>query len=342
MSDTEVDLESAQEPDSDAASRARARGGRPLRTWLYPALVVGAFLLGLLTSDLAWGRQPKVTVVESQAPAARSSSPTTAAPAVDYAALLEEVNPPQGYTLPAQYGDLGPRLVEGGVIDYDAFAGVLQNSGEPLSPDQIEILKQGSDGPIVISSRNAHFLLNFFWAVGLANKNNILTDGPMTQNGDGKVENYASTGGWNLAKKPVTELYASMELIPLTPEQQARVEEVAAAVYRPCCGNPTIFPDCNHGMAMLGLLELMASKGASADDMFKAAKYVNAYWFPQQALEAAIYLKAKQNVDFAHADARTVTGEQFFSASGARQLHAALQSQGLLPAAPNGGGGCGS
>ena len=74
-----------------------------------------------------------------------------------------------------------------------------------------------------------------------------------------------------------------------------KAEEVAAAVYRPCCDNPTLFPDCNHGMAMLGLLELMASKNASLDEMFTTAKSVNAFWFPQQALEIAVYIK--QRVD---------------------------------------------
>jgi hypothetical protein len=49
-----------------------------------------------------------------------------------------------------------------------------------------------------------------------------------------------------------------MDLIPLTAEQQALVEEVAAEIYRPCCNNSTLFPDCNHGMAMLGFLELLA------------------------------------------------------------------------------------
>ena len=38
------------------------------------------------------------------------------------------------------------------------------------------------------------------------------------------------------------------------------VEEIAGNIYRPCCGNSTAFPDCNHGMAMLGLIELMVSQ----------------------------------------------------------------------------------
>jgi hypothetical protein len=144
-------------------------------------------------------------------------------------------------------------------IDYGAFATIYEKDNTPLSADQVDILQNGSEEPIVITAENAHFLFNFFWAVGLVNNNPILTDGAMVQNSNGHFERFASTGGWTLAAKSVTELYASIDLIPLTAEQQKRVEEVATAVYRPCCNNSTFFPDCNHGMAMLGLLELMAS-----------------------------------------------------------------------------------
>ncbi len=255
---------------------------------------------------------------------------------------MQQINPPQGYKLPAQYGDLGPRLLAGGAIDYGAFAAVFEQGGDPLAAQQIEALKAGSTQAIVMTPQNAHFLLNFFWAVGLANRNRILTDGPMVQNSAGQIERFASTGGWTLGARPAKQLYASMDLIPLNELQQSRLEEVASAVYRPCCGNSTLFPDCNHGMAMLGLLELMASQGASVEQMFTAAKYVNAYWFPQQTLEIAIYLKASKGIDFREADPRTVTGEEFASGQGAGQIHAALQATGLLPQAPDGGGSCGS
>lgn len=258
----------------------------------------------------------------------------------ELAALYEQVNPKDGYALPVSYGDLGPRLLENGVIDYDAFAAIYENAGTPLSETQIEILKQGSDDQIVITAENAHFLLNYFWAVGLANRNPILTDGPMVQNSNGQIERFASTGGWALATKPVTELYASMDLVPLARAQQARVEEIAATIYRPCCNNPTLFPDCNHGMAMLGLLELMASRNASTDQMFETAKYVNAFWFPQQTLETAIYLKATDGIDFAEAEPRVVVSKDFSSASGARMVHESLQASGLLKQAPGEGGSC--
>lgn len=286
--------------------------------------VLAVFLLGLGSGYLKWGQDETVELRQQK----------------ELTTLYEQVNPKDGYALPISYGDLGPRLVEDGVISYDAFAAIYENSGNPLSAEQTEILKNGSDEEIVITAQNAHFLLNFFWAVGLANKNSILTDGPMVQNSGGQIARFASTGGWTLTTKPVTELYASMDLIPLTAEQQKLVEEVAAAIYRPCCNNHTLFPDCNHGMAMLGVLELMASQGATADAMFEAAKYINAYWFPQQTLETAIYLQLNQKIDFASADARLVVGNTLSSASGAGMVHEDLQAKGLLKQAPGQGGSC--
>jgi hypothetical protein len=286
--------------------------------------ILGVFLLGLGSGYLKWGQDETAEAKQQE----------------QLATLYEQVNPPDGFALSISYGDLGPRLVEGGVIDYEAFAAIYEKSGNPLTPEQVEILKNGSSNEIVITADNAHFLLNLFWAVGLANKNSILTEGPMVQNSQGQVERFASTGGWTLATKPITELYASMDLIPLTAEQQKLVEEVAAHVYRPCCGNHTLFPDCNHGMALLGILELMASQGASADEMFEAAKYVNAFWFPQQSLETAIYLQLNEDIDFKNADAKLVVSEKFSSAAGSSMVHQDLQRKGLLQQSPGQGGSC--
>lgn len=291
--------------------------------WIVVGVLV-VFLLGLGSGYLKWGQDEAAELKQQK----------------ELGSIYEQVNPKDGYALSVSYGELGPQLIESGVIDYDAFAVIYENSGNPLSAEQIEILRKGSDEHIVVTAKNAHFLLNFFWAVGLANKNSILTDGPMVQNSGGQIERFASTGGWTLASKPITGLYASMNLIPLTAEQQKVVEEVAAAIYRPCCNNHTLFPDCNHGMAMLGVLELMASQGASADEMFEAAKYLNAYWFPQQTLETALYLQLNQQLDFASADARLVVGNQFSSASGAGMVHEDLQAKGLLKQAPGQGGSC--
>ncbi|GER78832.1 MAG: hypothetical protein HZC39_13165 [Chloroflexi bacterium] len=313
-------MEKTREPmDKILSAKRRIR-----QVGAFFVVVTVAFLFGVGSGYLKWGQDETAESTQQE----------------ELIMLYEQVNPKDGYTLPVSYGDIGPQLLESGVIDYDAFAAIYENSSTPLSEAQIKALTQGSDEPIVINAENAHFLLNYFWAVGLVNKNPILTEGPIVQNSGGQIERFASTGGWTLAAKPITELYASVDLIPLTAEQQKRVEEVAAAVYRPCCNNPTLFPDCNHGMAMLGLLELMASQGASTDDMFEAAKYVNAFWFPQQNLETALYLKSTQDMDFEDADARLVTGVRFSSGSGFAAVHQQLQASGLLPQAPGQGGSC--
>lgn len=254
--------------------------------------------------------------------------------------LVDEINPPDGYLIPAILGDVGPQLLAAGGIDFDAFSALYEQGGRPLNEQQIALLKTGDNEQIVINQDNAQFLLNFFWALGLTNLNQVLTEGPMMVNAQGQIGNYASTGGWTLGTKPATDLYASTQIVSLTAEQQAHLAEVVSAVYRPCCDNPTHFPDCNHGMAMLGLLELMASQNASVDEMFEAAKYVNAFWFPQQMLETAMYFDATQNINFTDADARLVVGQTAFSGSGFRSIHQWLAANGLLQQAPSSGGSC--
>ncbi len=158
---------------------------------------------------------------------------------------------------------------------------------------------------------------------------------------EGDVGRYASTGGWTLGSKPAIELYSSAPLVQLTAEQQARLEEVADMVYRPCCDNPTGFPDCNHGMAMLGVLEILASQDITKEEMLDAAKMITAFWFPQQALEVAVFFKATEGTDFDEVKPSLTVGPEIFSGSGFRMLHTWLGENGLLEQAPGEGSSCG-
>lgn len=291
--------------------------------------VVQAKPLDLLTAQVG----PTVSPTQEQPKPKPTQGP--ALPPASYVAKL-----PQSYALPVSYSTLGPQLVKAGAIDLRAFTALYANSGNPLSAQQQAILTKGSSAPIIIDHANSHFLLNLFWAVGLANRNAILLEGPIQDNGPERVEYFASTGGWTLASKPVTAIFASLPLIQLSPEQQLRLETVAKAVYRPCCGNSTAFPDCNHGMAMLGLLELMAANDASEDEMFEAAKYVSAFWFPSQMIEAAAYFKLTQNQDFAAIDSRLLVGPSIFSSSGAQSIKQWLANAGRLGRPLQGGNNC--
>lgn len=229
-------------------------------------------------------------------------------------------------------GALGPKLVAAGVIDTSRFIAACAQAGEPLNSERMQILTRGDTARVAFDSSSAHFLLNLFWAVGLANANPVLTHGAMVRNGMPRIALYASTGGWNLAAKRVMELYARLPLISLSKLQQERLEEVASGVFRPCCDNPTSFPDCNHGMAMLGLLTLLAAEGRDVDALFVAASTANRFWFPQQSAQLAIYLRRAQASP--RVDARVAVGRQFFSGSGFRKVAAWARGQGL--AAPAG------
>src|SRR3989344_1668036 len=175
-------------------------------------------------------------------------------------ALEERVLPPKGVALPVRWGDLGKKMVAASVIDQTAFESLYASRGG-LSADMKSLLDAGENDKIVITSQNSGVLLNLFWALGLANKNPILESGPMQDPRYGGAGNFASTGGWTLAKGSTMTHYSTHRFIALSADKQGLVERVAKGIYRPCCGNSTYFPDCNHGMAMLGLLELMAAQG---------------------------------------------------------------------------------
>ena len=81
------------------------------------------------------------------------------------------------------------------------------------------------------------------------------------------------------------------ELIPLTPVGQETVRKIAENVFRPCCGNSTAFPDCNHGMAALAYIELAVSQGLPEKQIYKDLLGLNSFWFPSTYVEMAVYFK---------------------------------------------------
>jgi len=100
----------------------------------------------------------------------------------------------------------------------------------------------------------------------------------------GGPTNMASVGGWTASIGDVMDHFNMHEFIALTPEEQALVEKVSKKTFRPCCRNSAYFPDCNHGMAMLGLIEILALQGGSENDLVAAAAKANSIWFPRQQL----------------------------------------------------------
>ncbi len=257
-------------------------------------------------------------------------------PATQTAAISEEeVLPSQGVVLPATWGDLGVKLVDAGVIDPEKLKALYNQRGS--FPAEYESLLSGTgNGKLKITKENAAYLLNLLWALGLGSKNSILNSGEMMDPKYGGAQNFASTGGWTLGKGDVMSHYSSHTFFNLTADEQALVDKISKGIYRPCCGNSTHFPDCNHGMAMLGLLELMASQGASEKEMWNAALAVNSYWFPDTYLTIATFMKSK-GIDWKSVDPQVILGADYSSASG----YAAIASQVTQPQGQRGGNGCG-
>ncbi|MCR4334162.1 MAG: hypothetical protein NUV47_00285 [Patescibacteria group bacterium] len=204
------------------------------------------------------------------------------------------------------WGDLTEKMISVGVID----------------PDRFDITYN-------------HSILNLLWALGLASKNPILESGEMMDKRYGGAQNFASTAGWTIAHGNPMDHYSRHKFFNLTPEQQALVDKMSLGIYRPCCGNSTHFPDCNHGMAMLGLLELMASQDMSEKDMWKNALTMNSNWFPDNYAVIKTYMKNK-GVEWKNVNPQEILGANYSSAQG----YAKIVSQVTQPQLRQSSGSC--
>lgn len=253
--------------------------------------------------------------------------------------LTAKVTPKEGVNLGFSFKDTVVKMVELGAIDKQKFDDLYKNRGG--LPKEIAALFTGpSNQSITINQDNANILLNILWPLGLANKTEIMKESPMGKDYAKDIENFASTGGWTLGKVTGGKLFNSLPLTTLTSEQEQIVKELAENIYRPCCGNSTYFPDCNHGAAMLGFLYLAASQGMSKEEMYQKSLAINSYWFPQTYAELATYYQAKKNIPWEKVDAKEVLGTNYSSGGGYQAISKQLQAEGILPKV-SGGGSCG-
>lgn len=252
----------------------------------------------------------------------------------EHAIMAEKVLPSNGIVIPVQWGNLGKQMTDTGIIDKDKFEELYSQRGS-LNEESKQILYGENNGSIVINQENSGFMLNMLWGLGLGNKNPILENGPMVDSQYEGAGNFASTGGWTLSRGDAMEHYSKYNFITLTEEQQKLVEEMSKNIYRPCCNNPTYFPDCNHGMAMLALLELMASQGLEEQEMYAIALQVNAYWFPDTYITLAKYFE-KQGIQWKDVNPKQILGKDYSSASGYMNILKQVD-----PEQGGGGGACG-
>ncbi|HLG25176.1 MAG TPA: hypothetical protein VI588_00060 [Candidatus Gracilibacteria bacterium] len=253
--------------------------------------------------------------------------------------IASDVLPSEGFTSRISFGDSIIKLEEAGVIDREKMGQLYVNRGG-MPEELAKLLDDPSSEPITINKENAAYLINLLWPLGIANANSTLAESDAAK--PENVNRLAATGGWNLGKSDEGgDYYNQFEILALTPEQDELVKRVAKNIYRPCCGNSTAMPDCNHGAAMLGLLQLGAAQGLSEEELYDEALAFNSFWFPDNYQKMALAFQQFQNKSWSEIDPKMLLSADYSSGSGYRQnvLTPLSQVPGLLPQT-SGGGSC--
>lgn len=252
--------------------------------------------------------------------------------------VIAKVLPEQGFQSKIALGDSVVKLTQNGVIDREKFLAIYQDRGG-LPGELQDVLNAPSFNPILLTKENANYYVNLMWPLGLANYMSSNKESPVNSK---SLFNFASTGGWNLGKEENGGAYFNQfNIVELTPEQEVLVTKIAQNTYRPCCNNSTFFQDCNHGSALLGLLQLGASQRLSEDELYREALAFNAFWFPHSYIQTALYFKAVESTDWDNVDPKVVMGKDFSTISGWSGTVAKKVSElDLVPQRQN-GAGCG-
>ena len=257
-------------------------------------------------------------------------------------ALIDEVAakvlPEDGFQSKISLGASMVKLAQNGVIDRDKFLAIYRNR-DGLPNELRSVLDKPMSEPILLTRENANYYVNLLWPLGLANYMESNRASPI----NGKsLFNFASTGGWNLGKEENGGAYFNkFKIVELTPDQEALVTKIAQNVYRPCCNNSTFYQDCNHGSALLGLLQLGAAQGLSEDELYREALAFNSFWFPHNYIQTALYFKAVENLDWDEVNPKLVMGKEYSSIGGwYENVDAEVKRLGLVPQ-QQGGAGCG-
>ncbi len=236
-----------------------------------------------------------------------------ASPFMPFWSVLDQVIPPGGVTTTVSFGDSVQKLIAAGALDPAKLRASYASTGG--MPDWLDkLIVAPSSEPIRLSLDTARHLLNLLWPLGLSTRTRVNEKSPVNTS---ELPSFASTAGWTLGREPNGAAYFNkVGSLRLTAEQEKTVQDVASATFRPCCDNPTFFQDCNHGSALLGLIELGAAQGKSADELYRLSLAANSHWFPAQYAKTALYFALFEGKDWNDVDPKLILGADFSSLSG--------------------------
>lgn len=311
-------------PSAKIAAAARPSGVSRRRFAGGMAALAGLVPLGLATSRAIFADEP--------APAATKTYPL-------FEEAVSRVLPEEGFQSRIALGDAVIRLMSYGVVDAGQMFALYGTSGG-LPEALAGVLAEPLYEPIRLTMDNSRHYVNLLWPVGLATYMGGNEESPL--NGD-NLYRFASTGGWTLGQAENGGGYFnSYPIVDLTPDQESLVLRMAKATYRPCCNNSTFFQDCNHGSALLGVLQLGAAQGLSEPELCREALAFNSFWFPQNYIRTALYFKIFEQTEWPDVDPKVVLAFRY-SAGGPWQENVARPLagiRGLIPEEPGEGAFC--
>jgi len=240
--------------------------------------------------------------------------------------IFEEVMPERGINTGVRFGDAIQKVIAAGVLDPAKFR--AQGARVPHWVERL--MAAPSAESIVFTRERAPWLVNLLWPIGLANKAAFNRRSLINTV---RLPGFASTGGWTLGRAPNGSAYFNcVDAVPLTDRQAFLALAIATNTFRPCCDNNTFFQDCNHGSALLGLIELAVSQGATADRIYRIALTANSFWFPEQYARTAQYFTRFAKRPWRRVSAPQVLSAGYSSLSGwQRHIDAPLRQAKIAP-----------
>lgn len=250
----------------------------------------------------------------------------------------DEVLPAEGYLSKIALRDSIPRLVREGVLNRDKMLGLQQ--AKPFRDELSAMLDGPSDDPIFLTRDNASDYVNLLWPIGLSNHMDGNAQSPLFTP---RLPTFASTSGWSLGDQDQGSVYFNkFTIVALTAIQEATAITVANSTFRPCCDNATFYQDCNHGSALLGVLQLGAAQGLSEAELYREALAFNAFWFPDYYVRTALYFEVVRKQAWPDVDPKLIMSKAYSSLSGWQQnVQLPLQAIPDLIPQPRGGANCG-
>lgn len=252
---------------------------------------------------------------------------------------VADVRPTEGFQSRIALKDMVSRLIGERVLDPRKFISLYDRPGG-IPPTVRYLLKWPSPNPTLLTAETAAAYVNLLWPLGLANRMTTNEQSPINTV---SLPNFASTAGWWLGEEANGAAYFNkLPIVALTQEQEALATRVAKTTFRPCCNNSTFYQDCNHGSALLGLLELGASQGLTEDELYREALGFNSFWFPDTYVKTALYFRIFERTNWRDVDPKRVMGYDF-SAIGPwrRNVEARIKTIPDLIPEPAAGAKCG-